>query len=648
MRAAAIALALLTAAASAGAQKITPRNLLASRIDETELARILPSADAWHPYPRSDDRSAWLAVPETTRASYISAAAKSLGAPWMPIPASVTLQYVRDGNRSNYDGMSGERRTRLATLVMAEVFENQGRFLDDIANGIWAISEQTFWGSTAHLGLQRAGNGLPDAREPVVDLFAAEAAALFAWTDYLLGARLDSVSPRIRERIRYEVDRRVLTPALERDDFWWMGFGTRRIVNNWNPWINSNWLATTLILERDPARRARSVYKIMRSLDVFLNGYPDDGSCDEGPGYWGRAGASLFENLELLDVATAGKVNVFDLPLIQDIGRYIYRAYIGGDYYVNMGDAPARTTPDAEIIYRYGKRIHDPRMVGFGALIRRRHPYGEEHFSMGRIIPAMLGAAEIAAAQPAEPLLADVWLPDLQFMAARAVPDATRGVYVAAIGGHNAQSHNHNDVGNFVVYADAQPVLIDVGVETYTAKTFSSHRYEIWTMQSGYHNLPTINGMMQKDGAQYRASAVRFSGGDEPRLSLDIAAAYPADAHVRSWRRDISLARKRNEVTIEDAFVLDRSSEPLRLNFMTPLIVETKTPGIVRLRSASGDREYVLRYDAAKLSATAEEIALQDARLKSIWGNRVARLVLTGRPGVTRDSYRVVVASARR
>src|SRR5919107_3713622 len=167
--------------------------------------------------------------------------------------------------------MNGERRLRLANLVMAELFENRGRFLDEIANGIWAISEQTFWGSTAHLGLQKAGTGLPDASEPVVDLFAAEAAALLAWTDYLLGARLDSVSPRLRERIRYEVDRRVLTPALERDDFWWMGFGARRDVNNWNPWINSNWLASVLLLENDPARRVRAVHKIMRSLDAFLN-----------------------------------------------------------------------------------------------------------------------------------------------------------------------------------------------------------------------------------------------------------------------------------------------------------------------------------------------------------------------------------------
>ena len=87
-----------------------------------------------------------------------------------------------------------------------------------------------------------------------------------------------------------EIDTRILTPNLERDDFWWMGFGDRR-VNNWNPWVNSNWLTCTLLMEPDEDRRVASVYKILRSLDNFLVPYPRDGGCDEGPSYWGRAGS---------------------------------------------------------------------------------------------------------------------------------------------------------------------------------------------------------------------------------------------------------------------------------------------------------------------------------------------------------------------
>ncbi|PYP51476.1 MAG: hypothetical protein DMD45_07970 [Gemmatimonadetes bacterium] len=621
-----------------------PRNLLTGGLSESAVAAALLPAAQWHPYPTIRERADWEAVPQEIRAGFVRQAQQYLSTTWERIPATVTLQYIRNGNRSNYDATNTRQREKLATLVLAEVFENQGRFLDDIANGIWAISEQTYWGSTAHLGMQRAGNGLPDVTEPIVDLFAAETGALLAWTDYLLGDRLDKVSPLLRKRIRTEVNRRVLTPAFERDDFWWMGFGERKNVNNWNPWINSNWLASVLLLEPDPQRRSASVYKIMRSLDNFINVYPDDGASDEGPGYWGRAGASLFDNLELLRSATNGTVDIYRSPLVRNMGQYIYRVYIKDEYFVPMGDASAKITPDAELVYQYGKRIGDPVMQGFGALLaQRRGPYRPGSSSPGRILPALLVASEIASAHVSEPLLGSVWLADLQLMAARSAANSGVGLYVAAWGGHNAQSHNHNDVGNFIVYGDGKPVLIDVGVETYSAKTFSAQRYEIWTMQSAYHNLPTINGMMQGAGREFQAKDVSFGEtANRVTFSADIASAYPTEAAVRRWQRRVTLDRKASVVQLEDRYELKEWKEPVRLSLMTSLRVDTSRPGEVRV----GDH-YVIAYDARTLSAAAEEIPLSDEHLRSVWGDRVARLVLTTQGTALQGGYQVVLRAVK-
>ena len=621
-----------------------PRNLLTGSLSEQTLAAALLPAAQWHPYPTIRDRADWEVVPQEIRAAFIQAARQHVGTTWERIPATVTLQFIRNGNRSNYDAINTRQRERLATLVLAEVFENGGRFLDDIANGIWAISEQTFWGSTAHLGMQRAGNGLPDVTEPVVDLFAAETAALLAWTDYLLGDRLDAVSPLVRKRIRAEVDRRIFTPALARDDFWWMGFGERKNLNNWTPWIDSNWLAAVLLLEADPRRRVAAVYKIMRSLDNFINIYPDDGASDEGPGYWDRAAASLFDNLELLRGATSGKVDIYGSPLVRSMGQYIYRVYIKDQYFIPMGDASAKITPDAELVYQYGKRIGDPVMQGFGALLaQRRGPYHPGSSSPGRILPALLIAKEIATATAAEPLPGSVWLPDLQLMAARSTPNSGAGLYVAAWGGHNGQSHNHNDVGNVIVYGDGKPVLIDVGVETYSAKTFSAQRYEIWTMQSAYHNLPTINGVMQGAGREFQAKDVTFNEtANRITFSADIAAAYPAEAGVRRWQRRVTLDRNTPAVELEDSYELTQWREPARLSLMTPLRVDTSRPGEVRL----GGR-YVLTYDAGKVNAAAEEIRVSDERLRSVWGDGLERLVLTPRGTALRGDYRVTLREAK-
>ncbi len=86
----------------------------------------------------------------------------------------------------------------------------------------------------------------------------------------------------------------MLDPCLQRDDFWWMGFDPgEHGVNNWNPWVNSSWLASVLLLETSPDRRAEAVAEIMRSLDVFIGVYGDAGGCDRSS-YWGSSGRVSF------------------------------------------------------------------------------------------------------------------------------------------------------------------------------------------------------------------------------------------------------------------------------------------------------------------------------------------------------------------
>ena len=644
---------------SASPQAPAPRRLLERQAEAIDLGRALATADAFRPYPTLADRAAWAAVPEERRRVFIAEAERQLGAEWAVLPATRFLDYVRDGNRRRYETLLFSRRGKLADLVLGELLEGRGRFTDAIADGLWLICEESYWGVPAHVGAQKRGSGLPDVTEPTVDLFAAETAALLAWTDYLMGDRLDAVHPLVRERVRLEVERRILNPNLERDDAWWMGF-TPREVNNWNPWINSNWLASVLLLERDPERRLRAVRKIARSLDRFVDAYPDDGGCDEGPSYWGRAGASLFESLELLHAATGGRLDVYREPVVRAIGQYISRAYIAGEYYVDMGDASAKVKPEPELVFRYGRAVGDAALAGFGAfLAARRGPFGPgdvpRYGSLARVLPALLRAGDLAATPAAEPLAGEVWLPDLQMMAARERPGSTGGLYVAAWGGHNAQSHNHNDVGNVIVYADGRPVLVDVGAPEYTSKTFSPRRYEIWTMQSQWHTLPAINGLDQKDGAAFRARDVAFTPGrDAVRLSLDLAPAYPPEAKVTRWRREVTLDRRRREVVLAEDWTLGESREPARLHFVTPLRADLTTPGRIALSlpgrppvSAGGEAGHVLLYDAKRFAASVEEKVVDDGRLQPIWGDRLFRVLLTAREPSARGSHRIVVRQAR-
>ena len=589
---------------------IPNRKMLSGRVTAASLQQALKLP--WKPYPTLADREPWAALPADARDKLIKGGEAVVGKPYAPLPASLFLEYARNGNRSHFENVQSSRRNHLRDVVLAECVEGKGRFLDDIADGIWATCEETFWGIPAHLGAQKAGVGLPDVNEPIIDLFAAETAALLAWTHYLTSR---SLLRSVRERLEAEIERRILSVYRERSDFGWMGLKGANPVNNWNPWINSNVLTCTLLMDHDAARRAQTVHKILTSLDRFLDSYHDDGGCDEGPSYWRHAGGCLFECFDLLRSATAGQVNFFDIPLVKQIGAFIYRVHIGGDWYVNFADAPAKVHPDGTLVYRFGAATGDDDLRGFGAhLVQSRGPQAE---TLGRALPEAFGLAEMRKAPARDPQPREVWLPGIQVATARG-----GNLYFAALGGHNAESHNHNDVGNFIVFANGEPVLIDVGVETYTAKTFSAQRYDIWTMQSAYHNLPTINGVMQAAGRQYAARDVAFHSDDSTaEFTADIAAAYPKEAGVDRWVRKIRLDRAANRIVITDRYTLRAGSGRVEMNLMTPR--EARVDGArIHLGAAS-----ILAEGPGTPKFAVETVATTDSRLLPIWGPRIFRII---------------------
>lgn len=619
------------------------QHLLSAGHSAANIGTLLLPRAQWKPYPTAADRNAWQSLPGEAARRILDSANARLGQLWASLPASVFLDFARNGNRSRFEQLHFDRRNRLRAQVLAECVEAKGRFLDDILDGLWLLCEETFWGVSAHIGAQKAGKGLPDVSENIVDLFAAETGNAVAWTDYLLAPQLQQISPLLRPRLLYEVERRLLTPLLTRVDFGWMGIDPKAPsrVNNWNPWIVSNWLTCTLLMEPDPARRAASVHKALITLDRFLDAYHPDGGCDEGPSYWSRAGASLFDCLELLHTASAGKLDYYQMPLVREIGRYIYRAHIAGDWYTNFADASARVTPDANLVWRYGTRIDDANMSAHGAWLAAAKPPEQELAAgaMGRSLDALFHLKELAAASAnaKPPMVRDVFLPGTQVFAARMKTGSAQGFYVAAQGGHNNESHNHNDVGNFIVFHDGEPVLIDVGVETYTAKTFSAQRYEIWTMQSAWHNTPTVNGVMQSPGRQFEAHSVESKSDDgAASFALNLERAYPAAAGIQSWRRSITLNRTAATVQIEDRYQLSKTG-PIELSLITTREARQTGPGQVTL--AGG---FVLSFDPA-LHPVFDDHSSRDPRLLPNWGPVVRRVRLTAATPNASGVYAVTI-----
>jgi hypothetical protein len=636
---------LLCAAPLAGASAISasaqlppkPANLLSTSFSPELLRGKLLSATEWKPFPRFADRAAWAAIPKDTTKAILAAANSILGTPWSSLPASIFLDFARNGNRSRFEALNFERRGRLSTFVLAECMEAKGRFLDEIANGIWLVCEETFWGVPAHLSLQKKGVGLPDVTEPVVDLFAAQTSATLSWVHYLLASELARISPLLPERIVIEAKRRILNPAFERDDFWWMWKGNHSAgsrLNNWNPWINSNLLVTNLLLEHDAERRVAAIAKICRSTDAFLADYSPDAACEEGPAYWGESGAAYFDICKLLVDAVPGAPNVLVQPFIRRMMHYIADAHIAGRYAVDFGDCSPLSGAPGALAYQIGKATGDAELQGFGAATlphTEAEVHGGAHSGITRRdLTALFQLAEARTAPAADALSRDSWYPSLCLMTARQKADTTDGFYMALQAAPNLRSHGHNDSGSFIVFHNGEPVFIDAGTQAYTAQTFSKDRYKIWIMQSGYHNLPTVGGQMQTTGElRYRATDAQYATSNlMAQIALNLAPAYPDEAGIRHWTRTLTLDRRASRIRLNEEFALAKTV-PIVLNFLTPRTPDTSRPGTLLLPSPQAGGEPVsLLYDAQTLQPSIEKIDLTDNGLKTAWG-QLYRVQLT-------------------
>lgn len=607
----------------------TERNLLQKRADLNRLKEVLVLNQKWVTYPDYNDRSGWDAFLGTFKDEYIRRGEKQLDYQWKVVRATDYLAFERTGNRVAMENPFGANNNAIADLLMAELAEGKGRFTDQLINGVFHACEMTSWALAAHVILQPSHRSLPSYDYPVIDLTSGDLGGLLSWTYYFMRDSFDKVDPEISRRLRHELQVRILDPYVNDDSFWWMGRNYNgRMLNNWNPWCNSNALMCFMLLEDDRDKLAQGVYLTMESVDKFLNYIKADGACEEGPSYWGHAAGKALDYLELLSAITGGKVNIFEEPMIRNMGEYITRSYVGNGWVVNFADASARGGGDASLIYRFGKDTNSDELKGFAALMRKPSALPHNGRDIFRTLTSIAISGELQQTAPVHANRSFTWYPETEFC----YLSTQDGLFLAAKGGYNDESHNHNDAGTCSVWMDQTPILIDAGVGTYTRQTFSSERYSIWTMQSDYHNLPMINGVSEKYGKNYKATDVKAG---KNSFEANIATAYPAEAKVKRWMRSYQV--KGRQARINDSFELEETLAANVINFMTWGEIDHAEKGKVNIRV--NQVEAVLLYDANLFDLTVEPKELTDPRLSNVWGNTIYRLSFKAKQQTKKGNY---------
>ncbi len=551
----------------------------------------------------------------------VLSAEKFLDAEVPMLPASLYREFVINGNRANFEGLFFKRRDMALTLALAEAYEKKGRFAEKLMDAVWAIMEESTWMLPAHLynspygGDMTLGPVYNSEKRHGLALFSATTGALLTAVYAYAKDALDKLTPIICEKMKYMIRERLVLPFVE-CTFWWTGDAGQH-PNNWNPWIISNVLYATAVLEDDLYTREKVVELSVKRLDNFLNGYHPDGGCDEGPSYWGAAGASLFDCLEILDDMTDGQITIYDSELVKNIGDYIFKVNINGNRFANFADCPPRTLPNYPMLIRFGEKCNSPFLSSFG---RKLAIHGAPVVMTSQPYRGLRTAITPDIEAESCPMPTHTYLPDLKVMTARECEDSEKGMFLAMKGGNNGEMHNHNDVGNFMVYYNGNPVIIDTGVGTYTKQTFSPQRYELWFMQSGYHNLPSFDGVDQKEGGRF-ASRDEVFDAEEKSFTAELAGAYPEAAGVKSFVRKSALTG--GVVTVTDTIVLD-GEKKIDMHLMSAVLPVIEGD-VIRLAEGRA-----LTFPADILNAEVEEFEPVGMNAKGAWGTeRLWRIHLT-------------------
>jgi hypothetical protein len=527
-----------------------------------EIVQFLPKQSGCIGRPISD-RAAW----NKTQKDNIIKRAEILVKTEIPeLPESLYKEYYRNGNRTNYQQAVAQKHSRLHIFTIAECIENKGRFIQPLEEIIKSICKEPSWVLPAH---DHVGE-IYDGKKIYIDLVSSHLSCELAIADYWLG---DKFSPETKKLIRENIERRTFKPyedTIKSGDLkrhWWINGN-----NNWNAVCNCNVVCTALIMIDDPAKRAWYIASAENFIAYFLNGFTPDGYCSEGINYWGYGFGHFLQLAEVVYQVTDGNVDFFNMPKVKNCAMFAFRMEVAPKLYAAFADCTFDATPPPTFLKYISKRYQ----LGY----EKYENYQQtkyDNLKMTGIFCFDNSSTQIPKSHPRDTPLVDLRteFPQGGVMIFRPKLGEQNQLAVALKGGHNAEHHNHNDIGTYeVMYAGEIPVL-DPGGEVYTARTFSNKRYDSDILNSFGHPVPIINNKLQNTGHNAKGTFIAKNFSDQnDSCTIDYAAAYDQN-EIKKLERTFDFTRaesgKTNSLTVTDKIELnsDGTFETALLTFQS-------------------------------------------------------------------------------
>ncbi|MBA4493315.1 heparinase II/III family protein [Paenactinomyces guangxiensis] len=522
------------------------------------------------------------------------------------------------GSRLEYERAYFERRKRLNTFALISLLEpEKTEYHEALHNILWSICDEYTWCLPAHLKGRpetfteinyslKAAEERPGEPE-TIDLFAAETG--FALSE-IMKLTERSLPELLRKRIYQEVYRRIFLPLIRHGPYDW-----EKATHNWSAVCGGSVGAAALHLMDNSDDLAIILERVLQAVTYYLKGFQEDGACTEGYTYWQYGFGYFVYFADLLKKRTAGSIDLFSLEKVHQIALFQEKCFLSGNTVVNFSDS----LPEARVflgLSHFLKGVYPDLEL---PQIKLRTRYTDDHCS--RWAPAIRNLLWVNPREHGQPWrAATYYLDNAQWFISRHVAKS-RYYSFAAKGGHNEEPHNHNDIGHFILHADGETFLADLGCGMYTDEYFGPKRYSFVCNGSHGHSVPIINGQYQVEGISRRAIPKQVSfGTDLDLFELDFASAY-AVTELQQLKRRYSWRKSVPMLLLEDNFIFSEKPGSITERLITLLPPQPEDENCFIL---TGKQQRLrIRFDSGVMEPKARSIQYTDH-----FGRQVERFAL--------------------
>ncbi len=422
-----------------------------------------------------------------------------------------------------------------SATLMSLIYPENEEYYNNLIKIIWAYLNEYTWAPLGHYTEYYYGRTPKDFDYGLLDIFACSVSLALAEIKNLFKDRFPKL---LTDRITYEIRRRTIEPYLTRKFFW------ESHDNNWTA-VCTGAVGSVLMYEA-PELYYENRERLHASMECYLDSYKDDGMCVEGVGYWGF-GFGFFCTYALLErELTNGLVDWFKRPKVKEIAKYLQKMFLTKDVLVTFGDCSVtqnyQIALHSMLRYVYGNEVERlPKELAIVAkdnthlnfLLRAVIYYNEDNYT--------------------DKMATDVTytVKDSAYFVKR-----TKGFGFACKGGNNGESHNHIDVGTFIIARKEKQIICDIGAGPYLEGYHGDKRYTYFHPSAYAHNLPIIDGVPQN---QYRRKDVIVHyDSDKAMAYMNLSNAY-AQEHLKSLKREFTFDDY--SITLKDTFEFTREAE---------------------------------------------------------------------------------------